>query len=66
VAVQQAAWPDARVLALRAPGAEPAELDVHGAESSGDAPRWEVRLGLGTARGVAGMGDTGRCERAGA
>jgi hypothetical protein len=43
VAVQQAGWPDARVLALRAPGAEPVELDVHGATGPGDAPQWEVR-----------------------
>jgi len=43
VAVQQAGWPDARVLALRAPGAEPAELDVHGAPGAEGAPRWEVR-----------------------
>ena len=43
VAVQQAGWPDARVLALRAPGAEPAELEVHGTAGQGDAPQWEVR-----------------------
>ena len=43
VAVQQAGWPDARVLALRAPGAEPVELDVHGATGPGDAQKWEVR-----------------------
>jgi hypothetical protein len=43
VAVQRAGWPDARVLALRAPGAEPLELDVHGAAGPGDAPQWEVR-----------------------
>jgi hypothetical protein len=42
VAVQRAGWPDARVLALRAPGAEPAELDVHGVAGPGDAPHWEV------------------------
>ena len=29
VAVAQAGWPDARVLALRAPGTEPVPLDVH-------------------------------------
>jgi hypothetical protein len=42
VAVQRAGWPDARVLALRAPGAEPVALDVHGTAGSGDAPHWEV------------------------
>lgn len=42
VAVQRAGWPDARVLALRAPGAEPVELDVHGATGPGDATRWEA------------------------
>jgi hypothetical protein len=45
VAVQRAGWPDARVLALRAPGAEPVELDGHGAAGPGDAPQWEVRGG---------------------
>jgi hypothetical protein len=43
VAVRRAGWPDARVLALRAPGAEPMELDVHGGAGPGDAPQWEVR-----------------------
>ncbi|MGH3193657.1 MAG: hypothetical protein ACRDPY_27510 [Streptosporangiaceae bacterium] len=43
VDVRQAGWPDARVLAMRAPGAEPVELDVHGSADAGDAPRWEVR-----------------------
>jgi hypothetical protein len=46
VAVQQAGWPDARVLGLRAPGAEPVPLDVHGSEGArggpADAPHWEV------------------------
>ena len=39
VAVQRAGWPDARVLALRAPGADPVPLDVH---ASPDAPHWEI------------------------
>jgi hypothetical protein len=30
VAVERAAWPDARVLALRAPGREPVSLEAHG------------------------------------
>jgi hypothetical protein len=46
VAVQQAGWPDARVLGLRVPGAEPVPLDVHGSEGArggpADAPHWEV------------------------
>ena len=54
VAVQRAGWPDAQVLALRAPGAEPVPLDVHARApgpvsgslevrpSAADAPHWEV------------------------
>ena len=54
VAVQHAGWPDARVLALRAPGTEPALLDVHATQASQangglevrpgapDAPHWEI------------------------
>jgi hypothetical protein len=55
VAVERAGWPQARVLALRAPGADPAPLDVHargtGQDPPGrrdvpagaaDAPHWEV------------------------
>jgi hypothetical protein len=43
VAVERAAWPDARVLGLRAPGAEPEPLDVHdGGDGAGHAPHWEV------------------------
>jgi hypothetical protein len=44
VAVERAGWPDARVLALRAPGGEPVPLDVHGdvPADGGDAPHWEV------------------------
>ncbi len=40
VAVEEPGWPRARVLGLRAPGAEPEPLDVH-ADSS-DVPHWEV------------------------
>ena len=40
VAVERPGWPDARVLGLRAPGAEPEPLDVHA--SSGDVPHWTV------------------------
>ncbi len=43
--VVRAGWPDARVLALHAPGAEPVELDAHGTASAGDAPHWEVTAG---------------------
>jgi hypothetical protein len=43
VAVEQAGWPDARVLGLSAPGAEPVPLDVHATQSGpGDAPHWET------------------------
>jgi len=54
VAVQRAGWPDARVLALRAPGTEPVPLDVHASQESPagggldvrpgarDAPHWEI------------------------
>ena len=55
VAVQRAGWPDARVLALRAPGTEPVSLDVHasdgqhsdgqhsdGQHSAPHAPHWEM------------------------
>ena len=54
VAVERAGWPDARVLALRAPGTEPVPLDVHASQpgpvsgglevrpTAGDAPHWEI------------------------
>jgi len=46
VAVEQAGWPHARVLALRAPGTEPVRLDVHdrgdGTGGAGNARHWEV------------------------
>ncbi len=47
VAVEQAGWPDARVLGVRAPGREPVPLDVHasgreGLADAADAPHWEV------------------------
>jgi hypothetical protein len=43
VAVEQPGWPHARVLGLRAPGAEPELLDVHaGPGGPGDVPHWEV------------------------
>jgi hypothetical protein len=54
VAVARAGWPDARVLALRAPGTEPVPLDVHGTApgaagaglevrpGAADAPHWET------------------------
>jgi hypothetical protein len=40
VAVERAGWPQARVLALRAPGADPVPLDVHA--RGADAPHWDV------------------------
>jgi hypothetical protein len=42
VGVLRPGWPDARVLALRAPGAEPVPLDVHGTAGARDAPHWEA------------------------
>ena len=54
VAVDRAGWPDARVLALRTPGAGPVPLDVHARAgdpvsggrqirpSAADAPHWET------------------------
>ena len=54
VAVARAGWPDARVLALRAPGTEPVPLDVHATApdpaggaldvrpNAADAPHWDV------------------------
>jgi hypothetical protein len=54
VAVDRAGWPDARVLALPAPGAEPVLLDVHdpragrhggvadGESEAGDGSHWET------------------------
>ncbi len=60
VAVDRAGWPDARVLALRAPGAEPVRLDVHAREAVGGG-RARGRLGgprgAGAARRMAGRGD---------
>jgi hypothetical protein len=43
VAVQEPGWPAARVLGLRAPGAEPEPLHAHASEDSpADAPHWEI------------------------
>jgi len=45
VAVEGAGWPDARVLALRAPGAEPVWFSAHGSDGppgSPDTPHWEI------------------------
>jgi hypothetical protein len=42
VAVIEPGWPDARVLALRAPGAEPAALSVHGTAGPEDTAHWET------------------------
>jgi hypothetical protein len=45
VAVERAGWPDARVLALRAPGAEPVSLSAHAVShpsGAADAPHWEI------------------------
>ena len=47
VAVDRAGWPDARVLAVRAPGAEPVLVDVHarqydGRDGTAGTPHWEL------------------------
>jgi hypothetical protein len=45
VAVERAGWPDARVLALRTPGAEPVSLSAHAVShpsGAADAPHWEI------------------------
>ena len=43
VAVQQPGWPDARVLGLRSPAAEPEVLDVHAdPDGPADVPHWEI------------------------
>jgi hypothetical protein len=42
VGVTRPGWPDAQVLALRAPGAEPAPLDVHGTAGPDGNPVWEA------------------------
>jgi hypothetical protein len=45
VAVERAGWPDAQVLALRAPGAEPVSLIAHAVShpsGAADAPHWEI------------------------
>jgi hypothetical protein len=42
VAVTRPGWPDAQVLALRAPGAEPEPLDVHGTADADGNPVWEA------------------------
>jgi hypothetical protein len=45
VAVERAGWPDARVLALRGPGAEPVSLSAHAVShpsGAADAPHWEI------------------------
>jgi hypothetical protein len=43
VAVEQPGWPEARVLGLRSPGAEPEPLTVHAdPDGPGDVPHWEI------------------------
>jgi hypothetical protein len=46
VAVTEPGWPNARVLALRAPGTEPVPLDVHGTVDRHDNPVWRRRSRL--------------------
>jgi hypothetical protein len=44
VAVERPGWPQARVLAVRVPGADPVPLDVHDRDQGAgrDTPHWEV------------------------
>jgi hypothetical protein len=42
VAVSRSGWPDAQVLGLRAPGAEPVPLGAHGTAGPKGAPHWEL------------------------
>ena len=45
VAVERAGWPEAQVLALPAPGAEPLSLRAHAVSrpsGAADAPHWEI------------------------
>lgn len=42
VAVTRPGWPDAQVLALRAPGTEPVPLDVHGTVDASGPPHWQI------------------------
>jgi hypothetical protein len=45
VAVERAGWPDAQVLAVRAPGVQPVSLSAHATDSppgTPDAPHWEI------------------------
>jgi hypothetical protein len=43
VAVEEPGWPTARVLGLRAPGAQPEPLVVHGdPDGPADVPHWEA------------------------
>lgn len=46
VAVTEPGWPNARVLALPAPGTEPVPLDVHGTVDRHDNPVWERKSRL--------------------
>jgi hypothetical protein len=40
--MEQPGWPDARVRAVRAPGADPVLLDVHGTADAADGAHWET------------------------
>ena len=45
VAVEHAGWPDAQVLAVRAPGVQPVSLSAHATDSppgTADTPHWEI------------------------
>ncbi len=58
VAVERPGWPQARVLALRAPGADPVPLDVHARGAGPDG----TRAGRAGATVRAGAADTPHWE----
>ena len=55
VAVERAGWPQARVLALRAPGADPVPLDVHARGAGQDRPGLRDPRDLRGLRGLGGL-----------
>jgi len=64
VAVERAAWPDARVLALRAPGREPVSLEAHASTGQHGAgpPGAPGGIGGGVPPGASSAPDTPHWE----
>ena len=62
VAVEAAGWPDARVLGLRVPGAEPVPLDVHASVPGPESDDRESGGGKRARDGLAGAGDAPHWE----